>query len=154
MKSRILQCLNACASEFHEEKNIVKRDGKYLKKGCLDEIIKRQKRNFNLSASIKIDKEAIRSRYYWGNLAVMTMGPVSPMVAVEPQLVGLILRMSRICRCLTATQCLLLANDLIKAPSMKMKSLLSRKRDTNGNLTMQIWVRITGMGSKKDGSIH
>jgi len=44
----------------------------------------------------------------------MSMGPVSPMRAVEPQLVELILRMSRIRRCLTATQCLLLANDLVK----------------------------------------
>ena len=42
LKSRIRQCLNACASDFHEEKNISKRDGKYLKKGCLNEIIKKK----------------------------------------------------------------------------------------------------------------
>ena len=63
--------------EYYEERWEV------LKKGRLNEIIKRQKRNFNLSASIKIDKEAIRSRYYRGNLTAMTMGPVSPMVAFE-----------------------------------------------------------------------
>ena len=34
LKSRIRQCLNACASDFHEEKNISKRDGKYLKRAA------------------------------------------------------------------------------------------------------------------------
>ena len=41
------------------------------------------------------------------------MGPVSPMAGVEPQLEELIIYMSRIQQCLTLTQCLLLANDLI-----------------------------------------
>ena len=86
LKSRIRQCLNACASEFHEEKNIVKRDGKYLKTGCLYEIIKKQKAKFSLLASVKIDKEAICLRYYWGSLTVTTVGPLSPIAAVEHQL--------------------------------------------------------------------
>ncbi len=45
---------------------------------------------------------------------VTSMGPVSPMAAVDPKPVELILRMSQICCCLTATQCLLLANNLVK----------------------------------------
>ena len=113
-KSRLRDCLNACASDFHEAKNIAKRDGKYLKKGCLNEIIKKQKKIFKLAENVKIDKEAIRSRYYRGNLSVTSMGPISPMTAVEPKLVELIIQMSRIRRCLTPTQCLLLANDLVE----------------------------------------
>ena len=48
LKSRLRDYLNACALEFHEEKNIAKRDGKYLKKGCLTEIMKEQKKIFKL----------------------------------------------------------------------------------------------------------
>ena len=114
LKTRLRECLNACASEFHEQKNVAKRDGKYLKKGCLEEIIRKQKEIFQLSDNIKIDKELIRARHYRGHLNVNSMGPVSPMAAVEPQLVKLIIRMSRIRRCLTPTQCLLLANDLVE----------------------------------------
>jgi len=114
LKTRLRECLNACASEFHEQKNVAKRDGKYLKRGCLEEIIRKQKEIFELSENIKIDKELIRARHYRGHLTVNSMGPVSPMAAVEPQLVELIIRMSRIRRCLTPTQCLLLANDLVE----------------------------------------
>ena len=113
-KNRLRECLNACASDFNEAKNVARKNGKYLKKGCLNEIIKKQKAIFNLSESIKIDKEAIRSRYYRGSLTVTSMGPTSPMSAVEPKLVELIIRMSRIRRCLTSSQCLLLANDLVE----------------------------------------
>ena len=41
--------------------------------------------------NIKIDKELIRSRYYRGHLQVTSLGPVSPMVVVEPQLVELVI---------------------------------------------------------------
>ena len=59
LKSRLRQCLNACASEFHGQKYIAEQDGKYLKKGCLEEIIKKQKKLFKLSNSINKDKEVI-----------------------------------------------------------------------------------------------
>ena len=97
------------------KKRILRREmGSNLKKGCLDETIKNQKEKFSLLASKKIDKEAIPSRFYQSNLMVTTVRPVSPMAVVEPQLVELILRTSRIYHFLPATQCLLLANDLIK----------------------------------------
>ena len=34
LKNRIRLCLDGCASELHERKNVVKRDGKYFKKGA------------------------------------------------------------------------------------------------------------------------
>ncbi len=73
--------------------NIWKRDA------YMNEIIKKQKAIFNLSQSTNIDKEAICSCYYRGNLAVTSMGPISPMTAVEPKVVELIIRMRRICQC-------------------------------------------------------
>ena len=64
LTNRLRQCLNACASKFNEAKNVAKKNGKYLKEGCPNEIIKKQSAVFNLSASTKIDKEAICSCYY------------------------------------------------------------------------------------------
>ena len=43
------------------------------------------------------------------------MGVESSMAAMEHKLVELIIRMSRIWRCLTPSQCLLLANDLLES---------------------------------------
>ncbi len=37
MKNRLRQCLNACASEFNEAKNVTQKNAKYLEKGCLYE---------------------------------------------------------------------------------------------------------------------
>ena len=68
LKLRREKCLDAVAVEFYDMRNITKRDGKYVKKGCLEDIIKEQKIKHNLSDSIRVHKEAIRSRYYSGIL--------------------------------------------------------------------------------------
>ena len=64
LKIRTRECLDAAATEFHEKRNIAKRDGKYVKKGCLDDIIREHKIKFGLSENIKIDKEAIRNNHF------------------------------------------------------------------------------------------
>ena len=66
-----------------------------------------------------IEKEGIHLQHYRGNLKVTTMGVESPMATMEPQLVELIIRMSRIQRCLTPYQCLLLANDLVEGTKIE-----------------------------------
>ena len=119
LKLRIRECRNAAAAEFHEQKNIAKSNGKYVKKGCLEKIIKEQKEIYELPDDVIIEKEGIRSRHYRGNLKVTTMGVESPMATMEPQLVELIIRMSRIRRCLTPSQCLLLANDLVEGTEIE-----------------------------------
>ena len=126
----------------------------FKKKGRLDEIIRQQEAKFSLAESMKLYKEAIRSRYYQGSLTVTTMGPVSPMAAVEPQLVEFILRMSRICRCLTATQCLLLVNDLVKCTKYEQEVIAFKERRykrkfDSADLGQNYW-----KGLKKDGIIH
>ena len=50
---------------------------------------------------IKVDRDAIHSRHYRGNLTSKHIAPDSPMTDVEPELVELIVRMGRICRYLT-----------------------------------------------------
>ena len=58
------------------------------------------------------------------------MGPTSPMTAVESKLVELIIRMSRICRCLTATQYLLLANDLVEGTKYDHEVIAFKENNT------------------------
>ena len=52
LKCRLRDCLNACTLDFHEHKNATKRDGKYLKRGCLEGIIRKQKKEFKLCQTI------------------------------------------------------------------------------------------------------
>ena len=118
-----MSCLDAIAHEFHEQKNVAKREGRNEKKGYIERIIEAKRKEFNLPDDVKLDKEAIRARHYRGNLSVASMGPISPMAEVEPQLVELIIRMSRIQRCLAPIQCLLLANDLIAGTKYEDKVL-------------------------------
>ena len=48
LKLYIYECRNAAASEFHEQKNIAKSNGKCVKKGCLEKINKEQKEIYKL----------------------------------------------------------------------------------------------------------
>ena len=145
LKMRREMCLDAAAVEFHEMRNRAKRDGKYVKKGCLENIIKQQKAKFKLSDNIKVHKEAIRSRYYSGNLNKSAKGPYSPMRLVEPKLVELIIQMSRIRRCLTVSQCLLLANDLIEGTDVEKAVVEYKKKikasdNEKANLGPRYWI--------------
>lgn len=144
LKVRIRDCRNAAAAEFHEQKNIAKKEGKYVKKGCLEDIIRKQKDIFKLPDDIVIGEEGIRSRHYRGNLQVTTMGVESPMAAIEPKLVELIIRMSRIRRCLTPSQCLLLANDLVEGTKIekeviKFKEKRYKRKFEKASLGQNYW---------------
>ena len=144
LKLRREVCLDAVAVEFHEQRNIAKRDGKYVKKGYQENIIREQKAKYYLSDDIKVQKEAIRSRYYSGNLCKSAKGPYSPMKLVEPKLVDLIIQMSRIRRCLTVSQCLLLANDLIEGTDVEKavveyKKKIKASNSEKANLGTKYW---------------
>ena len=86
---------------FHEQRNIAKSNGKYVKKGCLEKIIQEQKEKYELPDNVIIEKEGIHSQHYRGSLKVTTMGVEFPMAAMDPKLVELIIQISRIRRCLT-----------------------------------------------------
>ena len=60
--------LDAIAHEFHGLRNIAKRDGQNVKKGCIVRIIEAKRIQFNLPDDVKLDKEAIRSWHYRENL--------------------------------------------------------------------------------------
>lgn len=144
LKLRIRECCNAAAAEFHEQKNIAKRDGRYVKKGCLENIIQQQKEIHEVPDDVVIDKEGIRSQHYRGKLEVTTMGVESPMAEMEPKLVELIIRMSRIRRCLTPSQCLLLAKDLVEGTEIekqviKFKEKRYKKKFEKASLGQNYW---------------
>ena len=73
---------------------------------------------------------------------------------VEPKLVELIIRMGRIWRCLTPTQCLLLANDLdliegtaYESKVIDFKEIRLKKKRQKASLGKKYW-----QGFKKDGN--
>ena len=64
MKIRKQKCLDAASILYDVEMKTAKKLGRNIKKGTLEKIIKEQKEKFSLSDDVKIDKEAIHSRYY------------------------------------------------------------------------------------------
>ena len=143
-KYNLARAHDAAAIEYHREKITALKKGKYVERGCLKKIIEKQKAKFGLEADVKIDPEAIRSRYYRGHLSISSYGPKTPMSTVEPKLVELIIRMSRIRRCLTGSQCLHLANDLIAGTDVekeviKFKEKIYKKKFETASLGMNYW---------------
>ena len=66
------------------------------------------------------------------------------MSKVEPKLVELIIQMSRIRRCLTGSQCLHLANDLIAGTEVekeviKFKEKIHQKKLETASLGLNYW---------------
>ena len=93
---------------------------------------------------MRVHPEAIRSRYYRGHLSVSSYGPKTLMSTVEPKLVELIIQMSRIRRCLTGSQCLHLANDLIAGTDVekeiiKFKEKVYKKKFETASLGLSYW---------------
>ena len=121
MKVALKDALNDIAVEYQKEKEIAKTLGLTVKRGCLEELISQKRAEYGIPADTKIFKGTIRSRIVREKAIVNGMGPESPMAEAEPQLVELIVRMGRIRRCLTPTQCFHLANDLIKGTEIECK---------------------------------
>ena len=143
-KHRVAKAHDTADIEYHNVKMIARKKGKNVERGCLKKIIKTQKQKFGLGDDVKIDPEAIQSRYYRGNLSVMSYGPQSPMSRVEPKLVELIIRMSRIRRCLTGSQCFHLVNDLIAGTDIEkevitFKEKMLKKKSEIASLGMNYW---------------
>ena len=145
MKVALKDVLNNIAVEYQKEKEIAKTLGLTVKRGCLEELISQKRAEYGIPADTKIFKGTIRSRIVREIASLNGMGPESPMAEAEPQLVELIVRMGRIRRCLTPTQCLHLANDLIKGTEIERKIIdfkrnLFRNRDYEDvDLGLRYW---------------
>ena len=55
---------DSMAIEFDEKRKVAKRLGRKVENGCLEKIIKKWKRKYNLDESVIIKKETIRSRSF------------------------------------------------------------------------------------------
>ena len=137
-------CLDDIAIEFDSEKRKASALGKYVPSGCLKRIIKKHKRKYGLGDDVVLKESTIRGRFYTKKLIVKSMGPLSPMADVEPALVALILKMSAIRRCLTPSQCLHLANDLVAGTEtekqvIEFKKKLYKKDYDSADLGMNYW---------------
>ena len=129
MKVALREALNEISTSYQREIDIARTLGfQAVKKGCLDKIIEQKKKEFGIPDGFEIKKGLIRSRLQRKKPIVNGLGPESPMVDAEPQLVELIIRMGRIRRCLTPTQCLHLANDLIKGTEIEARVINFKKK--------------------------
>ena len=90
--------------------------------GRLDEIINEVRKKRKLSEDVKITKKFVRQRISKDTVIVVTAsGPDSPLAAVEPDIVKLILAMSEIREPLRPSRCLNLINDMIKGTPSQQK---------------------------------
>ena len=118
---RIRLAMDDMAIEFDTMRREANRKNKYIKKGSLDKIIYKYKEKYCIEDNVEIKPATIRRRSYKNSLIVSSFGPKSPMAEVEPVLVDLIVKMSTIRRCLTPSQCLHLANDLVAGTEIEKK---------------------------------
>ena len=120
-------CLDEISIRYHNMREQARAVGRQAKKKGLREIIREVKGIYGLDDEIKIYESTIRGREHRKKLIVKSMGPASPMVDVGPVLVDLIIKMSAIRRCLTSTQCLHLANDLVAGTETEKKVVEFKK---------------------------
>ena len=137
-------CLDEVAIRYHRMREQARALGKQGKKKGLSDIITEVKKIYELGDEVKINESTIRGREFRKKLIVKSMGPASPMVDVEPVLVDLIIKMSAIRRCLTPTQCLHLANDLVAGTEtekrvIEFKEKIYKKKYEKADLGLNYW---------------
>ena len=128
----MLKCKNKIALEYsnaHRDDNALGRA--YLIKGFMTQLIREKKISHSIPSTTKISPSTIYSRYHKDKIEIYGLGPEPPMRLVEPKLVDLIIRMSRIRRCLTPSQCLHLANDLINNTEIEKKVIAYKENQFN-----------------------
>jgi len=128
MELRLLKTKNEIAFEYSNALNDAKALGCSVRKGFMSQLIREKKIANGIAADIKIPASTIYSRAQRNRIEIFGLGPETPMRLVEPRLVDLIIRMSRIRRCLTPSQCLYLANDLIKGTEVEKKVIAYKEK--------------------------
>ena len=118
---RLIDCKNAITKEYASVVVDAKVLGATVRVGYLKQLIHEKKLAYGVPPSTKIPNSTIYSRMHRQKTEVYGLGPETPMRDCESQLVNLIIKMSRIRRCLTPSQCLYLANDLIAGTAIEKK---------------------------------
>ena len=123
-------CLDDIAIEYDTEKRNADKLGKRVATGYLKRLITKHKNRYGLGQDVDVKESTIRSRFHTQKFIVKSMGTPSPMANVEPALVGLILKIRAIRRCLTPSQCLHLANDLVAGTETEKQVIQLKKNCT------------------------
>ena len=125
-KETYIAAKNEITSLFKKEQEKCKKQGETLPNGWLKSTIERVSSKRGLPPGTKIPLSTIRSRK---QAVVLTEhGPTTPMHQVEPHLVTLILAMAQARRCMGASECLALANDLIRGTEVEKQIIESKKK--------------------------
>ena len=129
MKEVFMAAKNEITFEYHQEKQKHHDKGKKLPDGWLKNKISSvcKKRGIPEYAS-KISLSTIRSRTK--AIVLQGGGSESLMAPVEPHLVDLICAMASIRRCLSSSECIALANDLIAGTELESTIIQWKKRRT------------------------
>ena len=125
-----------------------------VRKGFMQQLIRETKLSNGIPIDTNISTPTIYSRLQRDKTKIYGLGPELPMRLVEPQLVELIIRMSRIRICLTTSQCLHLANDIIKGTETENKVITYKERQFQKNMRKQIWEIDTGKALERGGTIN
>ena len=124
-KEALRAAKNEIATLYKEEKTKCNNNGKKLPKGWLKMTIDNVVNTRGLPPSTSISLNTIRNQKQ--AIVLSDRGCATLMSGVEPQLVTLILAMAQARRCLRASECLSLANDLIKGTEVE-KKIIERKK--------------------------
>ena len=90
--------------------------------GRLDQIIKEVKKKRKICKDVAITKNLIRKRVATGKIIALTSsGPESPLVAIEPAIVKMILAMAEIREPLRPSRCINMINDMIEGTPSQEK---------------------------------
>ena len=116
---------NEIASLYKQEKERCKKNGERLANCWLKNTIKRVIEARGLPLSTSIPSSTIQNRKQ--AIVLSARGCPTLMSEIEPHLVTLILVMAQAQRCLQASECISLSNDLIKGTEVE-KKIMDRKK--------------------------
>ena len=137
----IVQMKNDITAEYVKVKN---KEGT-LKKGQLEEIIKRHKKKRKLE-EVDIPSSTIRQRVLRNKTVVLNHhrgGHSSPLESLDDTIVDIVLMMARICQCLTPSSGLALVNSMIDGQPIQQDLIAWKKKycisDASGTVGKSYW---------------
>ena len=149
-KEVVVAAKNEITQMYNDEKQRLKNVGQILPRGWLKETIQNVCTMRGIPDFVpKIKVSTIRN--CTNMLIRQGGGSESLMRDVEPHLVDLIIAMARIRRCLTTSESMALANDLISGTKIEKSIIEWKKKGRSMTYCHQYLAKSTGHYSKRDG---
>jgi hypothetical protein len=144
LKERLRLATAWAAAEYDIVRKLSKENNRRAERGQLTKIIALGKKKYGLSDDVKISHFTVRTRAKrLRTNPLVPQGTVSPMIAIEPYIVDLIIQLSRMRSPVNVTTGLQLANSLIAGTSIETElhewkirhNIHSRRAGVSGNET-------------------